>query len=223
MPDARVRRTTLRPARRWTSARRCKPRSNEGYYLCCCRPRRPGTSRTRPAGRMKGRPGALTITTSDELSATTRRLVAERAVPELRALKRAGAKVTLDAGARQMVRMTVARPLEDDPVLLGRRRGSITQTATLGTERQPCQRDSFRREPAATAAAETCSASAAGMSRASAPHLPCAEAVSQNGPNSGVSISRGTPPSRRRRRPPSDGTATSFGPIFREPLPPPAE
>ena len=73
-------------------------------------------------GRMKGRPGALTITTSDGLSATTRRLVAEQAIPELRALKRAGAKVTLDAGARQMVRMTVARPLDDDPVLLGRQK-----------------------------------------------------------------------------------------------------
>ena len=73
-------------------------------------------------GRMKGRPGALTITTSDGLSATTRRLVAEQAIAELRALKRAGAKVTLDAGARQMVRMTVARPLDDDPVLLGRQK-----------------------------------------------------------------------------------------------------
>ena len=29
-------------------------------------------------------------------------------------------KVTLDAGARQLVRMTLARPLADDPVLLGR-------------------------------------------------------------------------------------------------------
>jgi hypothetical protein len=73
-------------------------------------------------GRMKGRPGALTITSSDGLSATTRRLVAEQAVAELRALKRAGATVTLDAGARQVVRMTIARPLEDDPVLLGRQR-----------------------------------------------------------------------------------------------------
>jgi hypothetical protein len=73
-------------------------------------------------GRMKGRPGALTITSSDGLSATTRRLVAEQAVAELRALKRAGATVTLDAGARQVIRMTVAPPLEDDPVLLGRQR-----------------------------------------------------------------------------------------------------
>ena len=43
-------------------------------------------------GRMKGRPGALTITTSDGLSATTRRLVAEQAIPELRALKCAGSE-----------------------------------------------------------------------------------------------------------------------------------
>ena len=43
-------------------------------------------------GRMKGRPGALTITSSDGLSATTRRVVAEQAIAELRALKRAGAK-----------------------------------------------------------------------------------------------------------------------------------
>ena len=41
-------------------------------------------------GRMKGRPGMLTITTSDGVSATTRRLVAEQALGELRALKRAG-------------------------------------------------------------------------------------------------------------------------------------
>jgi Helicase conserved C-terminal domain len=71
-------------------------------------------------GRMKGRPGVLTITSSDGLSATTRRVVAEQAVSELRALKQTGARVTLDAGARQLVRMTLARPLADDPVLLGR-------------------------------------------------------------------------------------------------------
>ena len=71
-------------------------------------------------GRMKGRPGALTITTSDGLTATTRRVVAEQAIGELRTLKQKGVKVTLDAGARQLVRMTLARPLADDPVLLGR-------------------------------------------------------------------------------------------------------
>ena len=73
-------------------------------------------------GRMKGRPGVLTITTSDGLSATTRRLVAEQAVAHLRTLQHADAKVTLDAGARQVVRMTLARPLADDPVLLGRQK-----------------------------------------------------------------------------------------------------
>ena len=73
-------------------------------------------------GRMKGRPGALTITSSDGLSAGTRRAVAEQAVAELRALKRAGAKVTLYAGARQVVRMTIARALDDNPVLLGRQK-----------------------------------------------------------------------------------------------------
>ena len=71
-------------------------------------------------GRMKGRPGMLTITSSDGVSATTRRLAAEQALAALRKLKRDGASATLDAGARQLVRMTLARPLADDPVLLGR-------------------------------------------------------------------------------------------------------
>ena len=71
-------------------------------------------------GRMKGRPGALTVTSSDGLSAITRRVLADQAISELRALKLSGAKVTLDAGARQLVRMALARPLADDPVLLGR-------------------------------------------------------------------------------------------------------
>ena len=92
-------------------------------------------------GRMKGRPGMLTITTSDGVSATTRRLVAEQALGELRALKRARAKVTLAAGARQVVRMTLARPLADDPVLLGRQRemaalkvvGSGVDASAVGT------------------------------------------------------------------------------------------
>ena len=73
-------------------------------------------------GRMKGRPGLLAITTADGPSATTRRVVAEQAIAELRELKRSGANVTLDAGARQLVRMVRARPLADDPVLLGRQR-----------------------------------------------------------------------------------------------------
>jgi hypothetical protein len=92
-------------------------------------------------GRMKGRPGVLTITTADGVSATTRRVVAEQAIAELRALKRAGARVTLDAGARQVVRMTRARPLADDPVLLGRQKeiaalkvvGSGVDASQVGT------------------------------------------------------------------------------------------
>ena len=92
-------------------------------------------------GRMKGRPGMLTITTSDGVSATTRRLVAEQALSELRALKGAQARVTLAAGARQVVRMTLARPLADDPVLLGRQRemaalkvvGSGVDASAVGT------------------------------------------------------------------------------------------
>ncbi len=92
-------------------------------------------------GRMKGRPGALTITSSDGLSATTRRVVAEQAISELRTLKQDGAKVTLDAGARQLVRMTLARPLADDAVLLGRQQhmaalkvvGSGVDASQVGT------------------------------------------------------------------------------------------
>jgi hypothetical protein len=68
-------------------------------------------------GRMKGRPGLLTITESNGLSAQTRRLVADQAIPLLRDLQATNAKVTLDAGARQLVRMTVVEPLDDDPVL----------------------------------------------------------------------------------------------------------
>ena len=92
-------------------------------------------------GRMKGRPGVLTVTSADGVSATTRRVVAEQAIAELRALKRSGARVTLDAGARQVVRMTRARPLADDPVLLGRQKeiaalkvvGSGVDASQVGT------------------------------------------------------------------------------------------
>ena len=92
-------------------------------------------------GRMKGRPGMLTITSSDGVSASTRRVVAEQAIAELRALKLARCNVTLSAGARQVVRMTLARPLADDPVLLGRQRemaalkvvGSGVDASAVGT------------------------------------------------------------------------------------------
>jgi hypothetical protein len=92
-------------------------------------------------GRMKGRPGMLTITTADAVSADTRRLVAEQAIAELRAFKHAGARVTLDAGARQVLRMIRARPLTDDPILLGRQQhiaalkvvGSGVDASQVGT------------------------------------------------------------------------------------------
>jgi hypothetical protein len=92
-------------------------------------------------GRMKGRPGVLTITGSDGVSATTRRVVAEQAIGSLIELKRSKAKVTLSAGARQLVRMTLAKPLADDPVLLGRQRemaalkvvGSGVDASAVGT------------------------------------------------------------------------------------------
>lgn len=71
-------------------------------------------------GRMKGRPGQLTITTSDGISAQTRKLVAEQAIAELRKLRTQQMPVRLDAGAKQIVQMTLAKPLADDPVLLGR-------------------------------------------------------------------------------------------------------
>ncbi len=92
-------------------------------------------------GRTKGRPGAVTITSADGVSATTRRLVADQAISELRALKAAGANVVLDAGARQLMRMIQARPLADDPVLLGRQQemaalkvvGSGVDASAVGT------------------------------------------------------------------------------------------
>ena len=83
----------------------------------------------------------LTITSSDGMSASTRRVVAEQALGTLIALKRSKARVTLSAGARQLVRMTAARPLADDPVLLGRQRetaalkvvGSGVDASAVGT------------------------------------------------------------------------------------------
>ncbi|MHB1571101.1 MAG: helicase-related protein, partial [Solirubrobacteraceae bacterium] len=92
-------------------------------------------------GRMKRRPGMLTITSAHGVAATTRRVVAEQAIGALIALKRSKANVTLAAGARQLVRMTVAKPLADDPVLLGRQRemaalkvvGSGVDASAVGT------------------------------------------------------------------------------------------
>jgi hypothetical protein len=78
-----------------------------------------GTTRV---GRMKGCPGVITITSSDGMEASTSRVVAEQAISRMRALRDSDTdqqKVVLDAGARQVLRMTLARPLTDDPVLLG--------------------------------------------------------------------------------------------------------
>jgi len=71
-------------------------------------------------GRMKGRPGQLTITSSDGLAAHTRRVPADQAIVELRKLRESDTPVILDAGARQIVQMLLAKPLGDDPILLGR-------------------------------------------------------------------------------------------------------
>ena len=60
----------------------------------------PDTSRTVRVGRMKGRPGMLTVTSADGVSATTRRVVAEQAIADLRALQRSGrARHARHAGA----------------------------------------------------------------------------------------------------------------------------
>lgn len=69
-------------------------------------------------GRMKGKPGMVTVTQSDGLSATTRKLVAEQAVNHLRELRAQDINVMVDPGAHQMIRMAVAKPLDDDPILL---------------------------------------------------------------------------------------------------------
>ncbi|HWC27913.1 MAG TPA: helicase-related protein [Solirubrobacteraceae bacterium] len=75
-------------------------------------------------GRMKGRPGMITITSSDGLQATTQAVSVEQAVGRLRTLRDGDGRhaVILDAGAKQVLRMFLAKPLTDDPVLLGRQR-----------------------------------------------------------------------------------------------------
>ncbi len=75
-------------------------------------------------GRMRGRPGMITITSSDGLEAKTHALSVEQAVGRLRVLRDSATtdEVILDAGAKQVLRMFLAKPLSDDPVLLGRQR-----------------------------------------------------------------------------------------------------
>ena len=71
-------------------------------------------------GRLKGRPGMVSITTAEGMAAVTRRMAIERGLGDLRALKRSGKKVIVDAGARQLIQMQTVKPLGDDPILLGR-------------------------------------------------------------------------------------------------------
>ena len=51
-------------------------------------------------GRMKGRPGMLTVTSADGVSATTRRVVAEQAIAELARSRRWRASRSTPARAR---------------------------------------------------------------------------------------------------------------------------
>ena len=93
----------------------------------------------------------LTITTADGLSATTRRVVAEQAIAELRALKRAGraASRSTPAPARSL-RMVRARPLADDPVLLGRQRElAALKVVGSGVDASPGRHRQDRSPPAA--------------------------------------------------------------------------
>lgn len=83
-------------------------------------------------GRMAGRPGELTITTAAIFTATSRRLAVDRAIPQLRALKQAGTAVSLDPTAVETIAMSLARPLADDPILLGRQQ-AVTPLMVLGS------------------------------------------------------------------------------------------
>jgi hypothetical protein len=83
-------------------------------------------------GRMAGRPALLTITSADGLSARTERLPVDRAIGRLRSLRGGEEPVVLDGGARETLRMALARPLGDDPVLLGRQ-ADVTAVMVVGS------------------------------------------------------------------------------------------
>jgi len=68
-------------------------------------------------GRLKGRPGYLSITAAEGVSARTERLPIDRALGRLRQLRGERRSVQVDAGARQLIRMATVRPLADDPIL----------------------------------------------------------------------------------------------------------
>jgi hypothetical protein len=111
-------------------------------------------------GRMKGKPGMLTVTRAEGMSAVTRRVVAEQALPELRRLKGGETPVTIDAGARQVVRMMAVRPLLDDPILLGRQKevaavmvvGSGLNASQVGTGKSVMTGRAFYHRAATTKA-----------------------------------------------------------------------
>lgn len=83
-------------------------------------------------GRMRARPGLLTITTVDDGQVTSRRLPAEQLPAALRALRDEQRDVTLDAGAVQTLRMMLARPLDDDPILMPPQR-KLTAMKAVGS------------------------------------------------------------------------------------------
>ncbi len=83
-------------------------------------------------GRMKGRPGRLTITQADSGQITSRRIAAEHLPAALRELRDSGEEFILDSGAFQSLRMTMAKPLADDPILLPPQR-KVTAMMVVGS------------------------------------------------------------------------------------------
>ncbi|HEV7805453.1 MAG TPA: SNF2-related protein [Solirubrobacteraceae bacterium] len=80
-------------------------------------------------GTMSGRPGMVTITSSDGVAAVTERLVAEQAVNRVRKMQTDGVDARVDARAKRILRMTAAQPLAADPVLLAPQRRLAAQMA----------------------------------------------------------------------------------------------
>jgi hypothetical protein len=83
-------------------------------------------------GRMHGRPGLLTVTSAVAGQIDSTRLPAEQLPAALRTLRDAGCDAVLDAGAVQSLRMTLARPLDDDPILLPPQR-KLTAMKVVGS------------------------------------------------------------------------------------------
>ena len=68
-------------------------------------------------GRLKGRPGFVSITAAEGMSAKTDRLPIDRALGRLRGMRQEQRRVVVDSGARQLIRMATVKPLADDPIL----------------------------------------------------------------------------------------------------------